>query len=58
MMSEIPVPVFKDGNFEMFEKQVEEWARMSGVDKKKQAAILWLTLPDENAENIKNKNLQ
>jgi len=55
MISEIPVPVFKDGNFEMFEKQVEEWARRSGVDKKKQAAILWLWLPDENAENIKTK---
>ena len=55
MMSEIPVPVFKDNNFEMYKQQVEKWARISGVDKEKQAAILWLTLPDESASDIKTK---
>ena len=39
----IPVPTFKADNYEMYESQVEVWAEVCGIDKTKQASVLWLT---------------
>ena len=57
MLSKVPVPVFKMDNYEMYEyeHQVEVWADVCGVEKTKQASILWLSLPDEHASDIKTK---
>ena len=55
MLSKVPVPVFKGENYEMYEHQVEVWAEVCGVEKAKQASILWLTLPDDHASDIKAK---
>ena len=51
----IPVPTFKADNYEMYESQVEVWAEVCGIDKTKQASVLWLTLPDDHASDIKAK---
>ena len=51
----IPVPTFKADNYEMYAIQVEVWAEFCGIDKTKQASVLWLTLPDDHASNIKAK---
>ena len=53
--SRIPVPMFKADNYEMYESQVEVWAEVCGIDKTKQASVLWLTLPDDHASDIKAK---
>ena len=55
MLAKVPVPVFKGDNYEMYEHQVEVWAEVCGVEKVKQASILWLSLPDEHASDIKAK---
>jgi len=55
MLSKVLVPVFKGNNYEMYEHQVEVWAEVCGVEKKKQASILWLNLPDDHASDIKAK---
>ena len=55
MLAKVPLPMFKGDNYKMYEHQVEVWAEVCGVEKTKQASILWLTLPDEYASDIKAK---
>jgi len=55
MLSKVPVPVFKGVNYESYEQQVEMWVEVCGVEKEKQATILWLHLSDEHASDIKTK---
>ena len=54
-MSEVPTPVFKMDNYKMYECQVEVCAEVCGLEKKKQALVLWLNLPDDHASDIKYK---
>ena len=45
----LSVPVFKGDNYEMYKHQTE----VCGLEKAKQASVLWLTLPDEHVSDIK-----
>ena len=55
MLSKVPVPVFRADNYEMYEHQVEVWVDVCGIEKTKQASVLWLTLPDDHSSDIKAK---
>ena len=48
VLAKVPVPMFKGDNYEMYEHQVKVWAEVCGVEKTRQASILWLALPDQH----------
>ena len=54
-MSGVEVPVFKADNYEKYKYQVEMWAKVCGLEKMKQAPILWLDPPNDHLSNIKIK---
>ena len=51
MKTRVPTPMFKRSEtYEQYKNKVKLWQIVSGLDKNKQAIVLWLNLPQNNAK--------
>ena len=49
----VKLPEFDSENINMYIDELEMWQMVSEVDKKKQALLVWLTLPKDHPSNLK-----
>ena len=51
--SSVSIPTFDRENIHIYIKELKMWQFVTGMEKKKQGLLVWLSLPNDDLSNIK-----